>query len=181
MKKPKSPKVPVLEQALELNLPKLIRAAKAAGSGRLVLDDGDVRTVVLLSETRLAAFLGGRAWVADIVAVACLGGRLRPLLKCPRAHEGNFQSLYFVNSVLACRHCHKLRYRSNLAGSAADRSRIARNKLLASMDGQPGDVEAPRKPYQWRSRHHRLSARLNMLSGAHFKDMRARLERLHTK
>lgn len=177
MKKPKSPKVPVLEDALELNLPKLMRAAKAAGSGRLVLDDGDVRTVVLLSETRLAAFLGGRAWATDIVAVACLGGRLRPLLKCPRAHEGNFQALYFLNDVLACRHCHRLRYRSNLAASAADRARIARGKLLSSMGGQPGAVEAPRQPYNWRSRHARLSARLATLSGTHFKDMRAQLER----
>jgi hypothetical protein len=180
MQKPKAPKVPVLEQALELNLSKLMRAAKAAGSGRLVQDDGDVRTVVLLSGTRLAAFLGGRAWVADIVAVACLGGRLRPLLKCPRAHEGNFQSLYFLNDVLACRHCHKLRYRSNLAGSAADRVRITRNKLLTSMGGQPGDVEAARQPYKWRTRHERLAARLITLSIAHLKDMRARLERQKT-
>jgi hypothetical protein len=77
MKKIIADRVLVVEQAMELNLSKLMRAAKAAGSGRLVLNDGDVRTVVLLSETRLAAFLGGRAWVANIVAVACLGGRLR--------------------------------------------------------------------------------------------------------
>jgi hypothetical protein len=177
MNKPKAPKVPVLEQALELNLPKLMRASKAAGSARLVLDDGDVRTVVMLSETRLAAFLGGGAWVADIVAVACLGGRSRRLLKCPRAHEGNFQSLYFKDDVLACRLCHRLRYRSNLTASPADRARIARNKLLASMGGQPGDVEVVRQPYKWRSRHDRRAARLTTLSSVHFKDMRARLER----
>lgn len=172
MKRPNVLKVPVLEDALELNLPKLMRAAKATGSTRLVLDAGDVCTVVLLSETRLAAFLGGRAWVADIVAVACLGGRLRPLLKCPRAHEGNFQSLYFVDDVLACRHCHCLRYRSNLAASAADRARIARNKLLLSMGGQPGAVEAPRQPHKWRRRHNQLSARLITLSGMHVQEMR---------
>jgi len=172
MQRPKTPKVPVLEQALELNLPKLMRVAKAAGGGRLVLDDGDVRTVVLLSETRLAAFLGGRAWVADIVAVACLGGRLRPLLKCPRAHEGNFQSLYFVGDVLACRHCHRLRYRSNLAASTADRARIARSKLLSSMGVQPGDVDAPRQPNKWRSRHWRLLTRLERLSRTHHEAVR---------
>jgi hypothetical protein len=177
MKKTRGDRVPVLEQVLELNLPKLMRAAKAAGSARLVLDNGEVRTVVLLSATRLAAFLGGRTWVADIVTVACLGGRLRPLLSCPRAHEGNFQSLYFADGVLACRHCHRLRYRSNLAATAADRARIARNKLLSSMGGQPGAVEEPRQPYKWRSRYERLAGRLSTLSRVHFKGLRARLER----
>jgi hypothetical protein len=180
VKKSKAPKVPVLEQALELNLPRLMRAAKAVGSARLILDDGNVRTVVMLSETRLAAFLGGQAWVVDTVAVACLGGRPRRPLKCPRAHEGNFQSLYFLNDVLACRHCHKLRYRSNSAASAAERARIARNKLLSSMGGQPGAVEAPRQAYKWRSRHNRLAGRLTTLSDAHFTDMRASLERQKT-
>lgn len=177
MKKAKAARVPILENAFELNLPKLMRVAKATGSPKLVLDDGVVRTVAVLAETRLAVLLGGRQWVVEIVPIQCLQGRLRPLLKCPHAHEGNFQSLYFVNDVLACRHCHKLRYRSNLAGFAADRARIARNKLLLAMGGEPGTVEVPRQPYKWRSRHGRLAARLNTLSGAHFKDMRARLER----
>lgn len=119
----------------------------------------------------------GRVWVADIVAVVCSNGRCGRLFMCPLAHEGNFQSLYFMNDVLACRHCYRLRYRSNLAASSADRSRIARNKLLASMAGQPGAVEAPRQPYKWRSRHDRLAVRLIALSGAHFTDMRTRLER----
>jgi hypothetical protein len=177
MKKSKVPKVPVIEDALELNLPKLVRAAKAAGSGRLVVGDGDVRTVVLLSETKLAAFLGGRAWVADIVAVPCLPDRSKSLLKCPRAHEGNFQSLYFLGDVLACRHCHRLRYRSNLAASAADRARIARSKLLSSMGGQPEEVEAPRQPYKWRSRHLRLSERLARLTDVHYHGVLAWLQR----
>jgi hypothetical protein len=177
MKKSKAPKVPVFEDALELNLSKLMRAAKAAGSGRLVLDDGDVRTVVLLSETRLAAFLGGRAWVVDIVPVACLGGRLRPLLTCSGAHEGNFQSLYFKNGVLACRRCHRLRYRSNLAASTADRARIARNKLLLSMGGQPGAVEVRRQPYKWRKRHGRLIEHMEDLAGRYYEDLRGWLGR----
>lgn len=177
VKKSKAPKVPVLEDALELNLPKLMRAAKAAGSDRLVLDDGEVRTVVLLSETRLAAFLGGRAWLADTVAVACLGGRLRPLLKCPRAHEGNFQSLYYFAGELACRQCHGLRYRSNLAASAADRARLARSKLFSAMGAQPSQLVAERRPQKWRTRHQRLSARLVHLSGLHYRSVRAWLER----
>jgi hypothetical protein len=138
MKKPKSPRVPVLEAAFELNLPKLLRAAKATGSSLLVLDDGDERTVVALSPTRLAVHLGGRAWLADIVAVPCLNDRVRPLMKCPRAHEGNFQTLYLRDGELACRHCHGLRYRSTLAANATERARLARFKLLGRMGGMPG-------------------------------------------
>lgn len=175
MKKAKAPKVPVLEQALELNLPKLMRAAKVAGSARLVLNDGEVRTIVMLAETRLGAFLGGQAWVAHIVTVKCLGGRLRPLLKCPRAHEGNFQSLYYLSDELACRHCHGLRYRSNLAGGAVDRARIARNKLLRTLCAEPGDPGAARQPYKWRRRHQRLLARLKNLSCTHYDALRDQL------
>ena len=177
MKKAKAPRVPVLENAFELNLPKLMRAVKATGDSRVVLDDGVTRTVAVLAETRLAVLLGGRQWMVDIVPVRCLRDRVRPLLSCPSAHEGNFQSLYFLNSMLACRCCHRLRYRSNLVASAADRARIARSKLLSSMGGKLGAVEAPRKPYKWRSRHDRLAARLTALCGVHFKDMRARLTR----
>jgi hypothetical protein len=95
MKAAKAPRVPVLENAFEVNLPQLMRAAKATGSYRLVLSDGDVHTVAMLAETRLAIFLAGQTWVVDIVTVQCLKGRVRPLLKCPRAHEGNFQSPYW--------------------------------------------------------------------------------------
>lgn len=176
MKKAKAPKVPVLEQAFELNLPKLMRAAKTAERGWLVLSDGDVRTVVMLAGTRMAAFLGGQAWIVDITAVRCLGGRLRHLLKCPRAHEGNFQSLYFWAGEVACRHCHKLRYRSNLAADATDRARIARAKLLAMMGARTGDDFAARRPYKWRSGYLRSSARLARLSGVHYISLRSWLE-----
>ena len=44
MKKAKAPRVPVLENAFEVNLPKLKRAVKATGDSRVVLDDGVVRT-----------------------------------------------------------------------------------------------------------------------------------------
>jgi len=95
MKKAKAARVPVLENAFELNLPALMRMAETTGESRLVLDDGDVRTVAVLTETRLAIFLGSRPWVVDIAPVKCLRGRLRPMFRCPRAHEGNFQSLYY--------------------------------------------------------------------------------------
>jgi hypothetical protein len=180
MKKAKAPRVPVLENAFEVNLPKLIRAAKAARSFRLVLDDGDVRTIVVLAERRLAVFLGGRQWMVDIVPVQCLQGRVRPLLKCPRAHEGNFQSLYYRGGELACRLCHQLRYRTNLAATAAARVRMARCKLLALMAAEPGQTFPDRKPFKWRRRHARLSAHLMFLTGAHYQNMRALLGSKHT-
>lgn len=177
MKKAKAPRVPVLENAFEVNLPKLMRAAKASGSLRFVLDDGDVRTVVVLMETRLAAFLGGRTWVVDIVPVQCLQGRVRPLLKCPRAHEGNFQSLYFRAGELACRHCHALRYRTNVAASAAERARIARSKLLRHMGAEPGELVPLRQPLKWRKRYLSLVTRVERLTSVHYRNVREWLER----
>lgn len=177
MKKAKAPRVPVLENAFEVNLPKLMRTVKTAGDSRVVLDDGDVRTVVLLTETRLAVALGGRPWVVNIVPVQCLKNRVRPLLKCPRAHEGNFQSLYYHGGELACRQCHALRYRTNVAATALERARIARSKLLSSMGAKPGQLLAERQPLKWRSRHVRLSARLACLTSVHYKAVRAWLAR----
>lgn len=177
MKKPKAPRVPVLENAFELNLPKMMRMVKATGESRLVLDDGDVRTVVVLTETRLAVFLGGRPWVVNIVPVQCLQGRVRPLLKCPRAHEGNFQSLYYRGNELACRHCHALRYRSNLAPRAVERARLGRDKLLKAMGARPGDVMPERANGIWRRRYLRLAARLVSLDRLHYGEVRRRLER----
>jgi hypothetical protein len=177
MKKAKAPRVPVLENAFEVNLPKLIRAVKATGSSRLVLDDGDVRTVAVIAESRLAVFLGGLNWVVEIASVPCLQGRVRPLLKCPRAHEGNFQSLYFRGGELACRHCHALRYRSAVAPSAAARAQLGRIKLLTKIGAAPGQLFADRRPFAWRKRHHRLSARLLGLTSLHYQTVRAWLER----
>lgn len=177
MKKAKAARVPILEEAFEVNLPKLMRMAKAGGESRLVLDDGDVRTVAVLTETRLAVFLGGRAWAADIVAVQCLQGRARPLLKCPRAHEGNFQSLYYRNGELACRHCHELRYRTNLAATAAERMRIARSKLLLSLGAEPGCPGVVRQPYKWRKRHLGVVAEVARLTGIYYQNVRVWLDR----
>ena len=171
MKKAKATRVPVLENAFEVNLSKLMRV-KPTGEARLVLDDGVVRTVAVLTETRLAIFLGGRHWVVDIVPVQCLKNRLRPLLKCPRAHEGNFQSLYFRAGELACRHCHKLRYRTNVAATAADRIRIAREKLLLSLGAELGQPGAVRQPYTWRKRHLCLMKRVEHLTSTHYHSIR---------
>lgn len=169
--------MPVLENAFEVNLPKLIRAAKAMGSSRLVLDDGNVRTVAVLGSTRLAVLLGGQQWVVDIAAVQCLQGRVRPLLKCPRAHEGNFQALYYRGGELACRNCHALRYRSNVAATANDRARIARSKLLAAMGTAPDQLMPTRQPFKWRKRHLSLVAHLESLTSVHYRNIRNWLER----
>ena len=107
--------------------------------------------MVVVAETRLAVVLGGRTWMVDIVAVPCLGGRLRPLLKCPRAHDGNFQSLYYRAGELACRHCHGLRYLTQLAATPQDRNRLARIKLLAKMGHDPGTFAPTRLKGRWHS------------------------------
>lgn len=167
MKKAKAPRVPVLEAAFEVNLPKILRATKASSSPMVTLTDGDVRTVVAVNETRLAVHLDGRVWMAGIVAVKCLNERVRPLLKCPRAHEGNFQSLYWRGGELACRHCHALRYRSSLAPGDVERQRLQRDKALAALGGRPGDALPTRAPRAWRRRYLRLAQRFATLAGIH--------------
>lgn len=172
MKKPKAPRVPVLENAFEINLPKLLRAIKASGRPEVVLVDGDEHTVAVLSETRLAVHLGGRTWMADIVAVPCLKDRVRPLLKCPRAHVGNFQSLYWRGGELACRHCHALRYRTGLAAGSVARARLAREKLLAAMGGRPGDGVPARRRGAWRKRYARKTGLMADLADIYYADVR---------
>lgn len=176
MKTAKASRVPVLENAFEVNLAKLMRAAKATGVSQLVLDDGDLRTVVVLAETRLAVFLGGRHWLVDVVPVQCLQGRVRPLLKCPRAHEGNFQSLYYRSGELACRHCHALRYRTNLAPTKVHRVRLARLKLLSLMGAGPDQPVPGRQPFKWRCRYLQLTNRLAHVSTIHYQAVRDWLE-----
>jgi hypothetical protein len=146
---------------------------KDSGDSRLVLADGDERTVVVVAETRLAVMLGGQAWVVDIVAVPCLGGRLRPLLKCPRAHEGNFQSLYYRVGMLACRHCHGLRYSSNLAATPQGRNRLARIKLLATMGHGPGTACPARLRGRWRGPYGKSLMHLAALTTS-YRDLIAR-------
>lgn len=178
MKKVKAPRVPVLEKTFEVNLPKLIRAAKYGKSAQVILDDGEVRTVVVLAETRLAVFLGGKPWVVDIVPVQCLHGRVRPLLKCPRAHEGNFQSLYLYGDELACRHCHNLRYRTVLASTSLELKRLSREKLLARLGGKPGSSVPPRRKGAWRSKYCSELERYGLIESAYYVDVAAIIERL---
>lgn len=177
MKKAKAARVPVLENAFEVNLPKLIQASKASGASRLVLSNGTVRTVAVLTATRLAVFLGGRQWVVDVVPVQCLQGRVRPLLKCPRAHEGNFQSLYFREGELACRHCHRLRYHSTLASDAVQRARLKRIKVFAKLGGQPGDLLPSRRPGRWRRRYAVTAGAYAVLSAQHYDALKLMLRR----
>lgn len=169
-------RVPVLEDAFEINLAKLLAVSKRSGQSLLKVDDGAMAGEVLLTEVKLAVRLDGRVFVADIVPVMCLKGRVRPLLKCPRAHEGNFQSLYYWADELACRHCHGLRYRSNLAPSAAGRARVARAKLAAAMGASLDRLVPERQPFKWRKRHRRLSGRLADLTVLHYQSLRASLE-----
>jgi len=172
MKKAKAPRVPVLENAFEVNLPKLMRVVRATGDSRVVLDDGEVRTVAMLTERRLAVFLDGRPWVVDIVPVQCLNDRVRPLLKCPRAHEGNFQSLYYRSGELACRHCHTLRYQSTLAATESNRAQLKRKKLLTLLGGTPGQIVVKRQPCKWRKKFRNQLMTLNGLTTLHYSKMR---------
>jgi hypothetical protein len=81
-----------------------------------------------------------------------------------RAHEGNFQSLYFRAGELACRHCHGLRYLTRLAATPQDRNRLARIKLLAKMGHGP-DIACPtRLRGRWRGPYGKALARLAELT-----------------
>lgn len=177
MKNVHAGRVPVLESAFEIKLPWLLKQAKEMGTSTLVITDGDIRTVVELTPTRLATKLGGQVWVVDIVPVPCLGGRVRPLLKCPRAHEGNFQSLYFRAGELACRHCHALRYRSSLAATPIGRARLARIKLILRLGGSVGGPIPSRKHRCWQKRHARLAQKLTVLSAQHYSELRMQLSK----
>jgi hypothetical protein len=171
----KTGKVRVLENAFELNLAKLLKASKKLGTTTLTVDGRGASGLVTLALDNLTLIIDGSTFIGTIVMVPCLNGRSRPLLKCGRAHEGNFQSLYYRDGGLACRLCHKLKYQSNLAGGAADRARLARFKLLNKMNGEPGRVIPERKPYCWRKRHLRLSLMLGGLTDLHYQDIRRRL------
>lgn len=170
-------RVPVLEDQFEINLAKLMAIATSTGQSLLAVGDGTTTGLIMLCPDRLTAFLGGATYQVDIVAIPCLKGRVRPLLKCPRAHEGNFQSLYWSGSEVACRHCLGLRYRSSLAATATDRARLARHKLLRRL-GATADATIPvRQSYRWRKCHQRLTARLSSLTDTHYAALRKWLDR----
>lgn len=164
--------VPILECAFALNVSSLLRASRRCRSPLVAVSSGDQLGVVVLAPTQIALFIDGAVHHASIVAVSCLNGRSRALLKCPRAHEGNFLSLYYCNGVLACRHCHRLRYRTTLASSAIARARIARSKLLQRMGAQPGETVPIRKPGAWRKRYGKLLGQVDSVSGVHYGALR---------
>lgn len=170
-------RVPVLEDAFEINLAKLMAVWSSTGQSLLAVGDGATTGLIMLCPDRLTAFLDGATYRVDIVAIPCLKGRVRPLLKCPRAHEGNFQSLYWSGSEVACRHCLGLRYRSSVAATATDRARFARHKLLRRLGATPEATIPFRQPYKWRKRHRRLTARLTGLTDIHYASLRKWLER----
>lgn len=178
MKKMKLDRVPVIEDTLGLNLPTLLKASKKTDSGLLALTWQGTTGLVMLEAQRMTVIFGGVTVSADITSVPCLNGRLRPLLKCSRAHEGNYQTLYLRGDKLACRHCHGLRYRSTLVATASDRARLARFKLLDSMGGLPGVDVPERMPRAWRKRYRRMLARLAPLTHLHFGQIRQFLQQV---
>ncbi|MBA5686710.1 hypothetical protein [Rugamonas apoptosis] len=178
MKKAKLDRVPVIEDTLGLNLATLLATSKKTGSGLLAVTWQGTTGLVMLEAERMTLMFGGVTACAEIATVRCLNGRLRPLLTCPRAHEGDFQTLYLRGGELACRHCHGLRYRSTLAANATDRARLARFKLLDRMGGQPGDAIPTRPSRAWRKRYRRMVGRLAGLTGMHYGQIRQQLARL---
>jgi len=153
MKKMKRDRVPVIEDTLGLNLAKLQATAKKAGSDTLAITWQGTTGLVILEPERMVLAFGGVTVSANIRSVPCLNGRLRPLLKCSRAHVGNFQTLYLRGGELACRQCHGLRYRSTLAAGPVERARLARFKLVDRMGGLPVDGIPARVPRVWRKRY----------------------------
>ena len=120
---------------------------------------------VAVTETRLAAHLGGQVWMADIVAVKCLKDRIRPLLRCRRAHKGIFKRCNFRGGELACRRCHALRYRSNLASGKSERVNLQRDKAPAALGCRPGDIVPLRLYRAWRRRYGGLVDHLAVRQG----------------
>jgi len=171
----KRDRVPVIEDTLGLNLATLLTASKKANSDLLALTWQSTTGLVMLEAQRMAVMFGGVTVSTEIASVPCLNSRLRPLLKCPRAHEGNYQTLYLRGDKLACRHCHGLRYRSTLVATASERARLARFKLLDRMGGLPG-VDVPERQHgAWRKRYRRMLGRLAALTGMHYSDLRRQL------
>ena len=165
-------RVPVLEDAFEINLAKLMAVSNRTRRSLLTIDDGTTTGLVMIAPERLTVFLGGATYNVDIVSIPCLKGRVRPALVCSRAHEGNFQSLYWSGAEVACRHCLGLRYRSTLAATANDRARLARHKLLRRLGGTLDSTIPARQPYKWRKRHARLAARCASLTQTDYAGIR---------
>jgi hypothetical protein len=163
--RPKSDRVPVIEDTFGLNLATLRRAAKKARTDLLTVTWQGVTGLAMIGPDRLTLVYAGVTVAADIEVVNCLNGRSRPLMKCPRAHEGNFQTLYLRDGGLACRHCHGLRYRSNLAAGTVDRARIARFKLMGRMGAEPGEAAPERRYGAWRKRYRLKMSVLMRLGG----------------
>jgi hypothetical protein len=167
MKNTKLERVPVIEDTMALSLTTLLDVSKKTGSNLLAVTWQGRTGLVMLEAVRMTLMFNGVIVSAEIAAVPCLKGRLRPLLKCPRAHEGNFQSLYYRGGELACRICHALRYRSNLASSSGARERIAREKLIMMMGGRGKNDVPSRAVGAWRKKYIRQLALLEELTRTH--------------
>jgi hypothetical protein len=172
MSRKKTGKILTIENAFEVNLPTLLKASLHTSSRLLVVDDSYMYGLVLIEKDKMTLITGGLLMSAAIVFVPCLKGRFRPLFKCPRAHEGNFQSLYLSDGVLACRKCHHLRYQSNLAGCANDRARIQRHKMMQRL-GRRADGELPsQRKFEWRKKYLAKISKIQELENNHYLELR---------
>lgn len=178
MKKAKYDRVPVVEDTLGLSLATLLATSKKSKSSLLAITWDGAKGLVMIEPERMTVMFCGVTASAEIQAIPCLNDRLRPLMKCPRAHEGNFQTLYLRDGELACRHCHGLRYRSNLAATPIERSRLARFRIIKKLGGKLGDALPARKPYSWKARHKRLINQLQSTSEKYFLSIHAWIENI---
>lgn len=149
--------------------------AKKTGQNLLSLAWQGTTGLVMLEPKQITLMFSGVIVSAEICAVACLNGRLRPLLRCPRAHEGNFQTLYLRGGKLACRQCHSLRYRSNLASTIGERLRLKRQKLIQRMGGEAFETMPAHQATMWGRRHKKQARQLSAVSLQHYSALRKQL------
>ena len=172
----KSAKVITVESVFEVNLAKILAVSKDANYLLLTLRNNSIFGLVFIDQHNLMLMIGGCLLYAQRVLVPCLNGRFRPLLKCPRAHEGNFQSLYLFNGELACRKCLKLRYRSNLASGTKERARIQRMKAMHKLGRQADGTLPEYKKFEWRKKYFKKIAHIKDLENDHYVELKAELK-----
>jgi hypothetical protein len=168
--------VRVLENAFEINLAKLLAASKKLGATTLTVDGCGMSGLASISYDKFTLIVDGGIFSCLIITVPCLNGRFRPLLKCPRAHEGNFQSLYLFNGELACRKCLKLRYRSNLASGSKERARIQRMKAMHKLGRQADGTLPEYKKFEWRKKYFEKIAHIKDLENDHYVELKGRIK-----
>jgi hypothetical protein len=165
----------ILERAFEINLATLLKKSRDLSSNILTIGDSFSMLIAVISQHQINIVSGDAIATLDVVAIPCLKGRFRPLFRCPRAHEGNFQSIYLCDGVLACRKCHNLRYQSNLAGCAKDRARIQRYKMMKRL-GRKTDGKLPnQRKFEWQKKYFAKISKIQELENNHYLELRQML------